>query len=104
MTAEVAHVGSGQVPQLAIKGQVSSSLPDALRLLQEAPIGTGETFAGWQGQGELDGALDLQIPLGKGTPRVVVDLPAAMRRYRSRTQRWRSSGSAADFATTPRVG
>ena len=77
VTAEVAHVGSGQVPQLAIKGQVSSSLPDALRLLQEAPIGTGETFAGWQGQGELDGALDLQIPLGKGTPRVVVDFASS---------------------------
>ncbi|PKL97918.1 MAG: TIGR02099 family protein, partial [Gammaproteobacteria bacterium HGW-Gammaproteobacteria-9] len=30
-------------------------------------------FAGWQGQGQLDGALDLQIPLGKGTPRVIVD-------------------------------
>ena len=77
VTAEVAHVGSGQVPQLAIKGQVSSSLPDALRLLQEAPIGTGETFAGWKGQGELDGALDLQIPLGKGTPRVVVDFASS---------------------------
>ena len=72
-TADIPHVGAGKVPQLAVKGRVSSNLPDALKLLQEAPIGTGEIFAGWQGQGQLDGALDLQIPLGKGTPRVIVD-------------------------------
>ena len=30
-----------------------------------------------RGQGELDGALDLQIPLGKGTPRVVVDFASS---------------------------
>ncbi len=72
-TADIPRVGAGNVPQLAVKGQVASSLADALKLLQEAPIGTGEIFAGWQGQGALSGALDLQIPLGKGTPRVIVD-------------------------------
>ncbi len=72
-TAEIPRAGAGNVPQLAVKGQVSSSLADALKLLQEAPIGTAELFAGWQGQGALSGTLDLQIPLGKGTPRVIVD-------------------------------
>jgi uncharacterized protein (TIGR02099 family) len=72
-TADIPHAGSGKVPQLSVRGKVASSLPDALQLLQSAPIGTGEIFAGWQGQGQLDGALDLQIPLGKGTPRVIVD-------------------------------
>ncbi len=76
-TADIPHAGSGKVPQLSVKGKVSSSLPDALKLLQEAPIGTGEIFAGWQGQGQLDGALDLQIPLGKGTPRVIVDFSSS---------------------------
>lgn len=72
-TAEIPRAGAGNVPQLAVKGQVNSSLADALKLLQEAPIGTAELFAGWQGQGALSGTLDLQIPLGKGTPRVIVD-------------------------------
>ncbi|MDC6657808.1 DUF3971 domain-containing protein, partial [Leclercia adecarboxylata] len=72
-TADIPRAGSDKVPLLAVKGQVSSSLADALKLLQEAPIGTDEIFAGWQGQGSLQGALDLQIPLGKGTPRVAVD-------------------------------
>ncbi|QFU11314.1 hypothetical protein FIU84_04790 [Stutzerimonas frequens] len=72
-TAEIPRAGAGNVPQLAVKGQVDSSLADALKLLQEAPIGTAELFAGWQGQGALSGTLDLQIPLGKGTPRVIVD-------------------------------
>lgn len=72
-TADIPRAGAGNVPQLAVKGQVSSSLTDALKLLQEAPIGTGAIFAGWQGRGALNGALDLQIPLGKGTPRVIVD-------------------------------
>ena len=72
-TAEIPRAGAGNVPQLAVKGQVNSSLADALKLLQEAPIGTAELFAGWHGQGALSGTLDLQIPLGKGTPRVIVD-------------------------------
>lgn len=72
-TAEIPRAGAGNVPQLAVKGQVDSSLADALKLLQEAPIGTAELFAGWQGQGALSGTLDLQIPLGKGSPRVIVD-------------------------------
>jgi len=74
VTADIPHADKGQVPRLALKGKVTSSLVDGLKLLQEAPIGTGELFAGWQGDGPLEGALDLLIPLGEGTPRIAVDL------------------------------
>ncbi|WP_220802731.1 YhdP family protein [Pseudomonas sp. NCCP-436] len=65
---------NGRPPRLNLVGDVHSSLPDALRLLQEAPLGTAELFAGWQGEGELAGRLQLDIPLHSGgTPGVVVD-------------------------------
>ena len=76
-TADVPHAEQGRVPHLALRGKVSSSLPDALQLLREAPIGTGELVAGWQGEGALEGALDLRIPLGEGVPRVVVDFSSS---------------------------
>src|SRR5690606_30815988 len=47
---------------------------DALKILQEALIGTAEIFAGWQGEGPLSGKLQLDIPLAKGhKPQVQVD-------------------------------
>ena len=66
--ASVPHVPAGQVARLALEGDVESSLVDALKILQEAPIGTAETFAGWQGEGPLSGKLNLDIPLAKSTP------------------------------------
>jgi len=49
-------------------------LGDGLKILQEAPIGTASTFAGWKGEGDLQGSLDLDVPLAKGTePKIVVD-------------------------------
>lgn len=64
----------GQVMHLALEGALQSSVVDALQILQEAPIGTQSTFAGWQGQGPLSGKLKLDIPLaGTGTPLVQVD-------------------------------
>ncbi|WP_068829528.1 YhdP family protein [Pseudomonas sp. BMS12] len=66
--ASVPHVAPGQVSRLALEGEVESSLGDALKILQEAPIGTAETFAGWQGQGPLSGKLKLDIPLATSTP------------------------------------
>ncbi|MBB63350.1 MAG: TIGR02099 family protein [Pseudomonas sp.] len=60
--------------QLAIQGAVTSSVADALTLLRDAPMGTQALFAGWQGEGRLEGQLDLQIPLAQGgKPRVAVD-------------------------------
>ncbi|MGQ7959276.1 YhdP family protein [Pseudomonas sp. SP16.1] len=74
VTADIALLHDGRPPRLKLEGEVSSSLGDALKLLQEAPLGTAEVFAGWQGQGPLAGRLQLDIPLSKGQPPgVVVD-------------------------------
>lgn len=66
--AAIPSVPAGRVSRLTLEGDVESSLVDALKILQEAPIGTAETFAGWQGQGPLSGKLKLDIPLAKSTP------------------------------------
>jgi len=73
-SAVVAHVEKGQTPRLLLDSQLESSLVDALKILQEAPLGTAETFAGWQGEGPLSGRLQLNLPLTKGeAPAVQVD-------------------------------
>ncbi|WP_417660536.1 YhdP family protein [Pseudomonas sp.] len=63
-------------PHLQLTADLESSVGDALKILKEAPIGTAEVFSGWQGKGDLVGALDLDIPLQKGTPKVIVDFTA----------------------------
>ncbi|WXL26688.1 YhdP family protein [Ectopseudomonas mendocina] len=76
-TALVPAVKPGESPHLLVEGSLNSSLPDALKILQEAPIGTQSVFDGWEGKGDLDGKLDLNIPLRKGeAPVVVVDFAA----------------------------
>ncbi|GLZ83974.1 TIGR02099 family protein [Metapseudomonas resinovorans] len=73
--AEVPHVEPGQVARLQLDAKLDSSFTDGLKILQQAPMGTASIFAGWQGQGTLDGNLKLDIPLEKGhAPHVVVDL------------------------------
>ncbi|MFC5693948.1 YhdP family protein [Pseudomonas sp. GCM10022186] len=73
--AEVPHVEPGEVPRLQLDAKLDSSFTDGLKILQEAPMGTADIFAGWKGQGSLDGSLKLDIPLEKGhPPHVVVDL------------------------------
>ncbi|WP_296272093.1 YhdP family protein [Pseudomonas sp. UBA6323] len=72
--ANIPLLHDGKPPRLHLDGKVQSSLSDAIKLLQEAPLGTSEIFAGWQGQGPLTGRLQLDIPLQKGAkPGVVVD-------------------------------
>ncbi|MFT0623844.1 YhdP family protein [Ectopseudomonas guguanensis] len=74
VTANIPLLHDGKPPRLQLDGEVQSSLSDAIKLLQEAPLGTSEIFAGWQGEGPLAGRLQLDIPLQKGTkPGVVVD-------------------------------
>lgn len=74
VTANIPLRHDGKPPRLELDGQVQSSLSDAIKLLQEAPLGTAEIFAGWQGEGPLAGRLQLDIPLQKGLPPgVVVD-------------------------------
>lgn len=70
----IPHVASGEHSHLHLDGVFEGGLGDGLKILQEAPIGTAATFAGWEGQGSLKGKLKLDIPLAKGEqPKVVVD-------------------------------
>lgn len=74
VTVNIPKAANGQPPRLALEGALESTVPDALKILQEAPIGTAETFAGWQGQGPLSGKLKLDIPLAHGQkPQIQVD-------------------------------
>ncbi|MDM8348248.1 YhdP family protein [Pseudomonas sp. sp1636] len=76
--ADIAHVAPEQVPRLLLNSELESSVVDALKILQEAPMGTAETFAGWQGEGPLSGKLKLDLPLRKGQPAdVIVDFATA---------------------------
>ncbi len=69
----IPHAASGQDSHMYIDGAFAGGLGDGVKILQEAPIGTGSTFAGWHGEGELQGKLDLDIPLVKGQePKIVV--------------------------------
>lgn len=70
----VPHAPAGQTSHLLVDGDFDGSLADGLTILQTAPIGTGEQFAGWEGDGPLAGSLKLDVPLVKGEePKVVVD-------------------------------
>lgn len=70
----IPHAPAGQPSHLLVDGNFSGGLADGVKILQEAPIGTADTFAGWQGEGPLDGKLKLDIPLVKGQePKIAVD-------------------------------
>lgn len=74
VSVTVPHVPAGQESHLYVNGSFDGGLADGLKILQTAPIGTADIFAGWQGEGPLKGRLDLDIPLVKGRePKVVVD-------------------------------
>ncbi|HYQ37757.1 MAG TPA: YhdP family protein [Pseudomonas sp.] len=75
--AEV-RLDNGQVPRLRVDGQLHSSVGDGLKILQDTPIGRGKTFAGWRGEGALQGRLQLDIPLERkgGAVGAVVDFVA----------------------------
>ena len=74
VAVSIPHVPTGKVSHLLLNGDFDGGLGDGLKILQEAPIGTAETFAGWQGEGSLKGRVDLDIPLGKSVePKILVD-------------------------------
>jgi len=71
---DIPHVPAGEHSHLLVDGDFDGTLADGVKILQEAPIGTGPTFAGWEGEGDLQGSLKLDIPLAHGIePKVVVD-------------------------------
>lgn len=74
VSVDIPHVDEGQQSHLYLDGDFDGSLGDGLKILKEAPIGTGEIFAGWEGEGPLKGNVKLDIPLARGQrPKVQVD-------------------------------
>ncbi|WP_300719926.1 YhdP family protein [Pseudomonas sp.] len=74
VAVNIPHVPSGKVSHLFLDGDFDGGLGDGLKILQDAPIGTAETFAGWRGEGSLKGRVDLDIPLEHGEePKIRVD-------------------------------
>ena len=74
VAVSIPHVPSGKVSHLLLQGNFAGGLGDGLKILQDAPIGTAQTFAGWQGEGSLNGRVDLDIPLEHSVePKIVVD-------------------------------
>lgn len=74
VSVDIPHVDEGQQSHLYLDGDFDGSLGDGLKILKEAPIGTGEIFAGWEGEGPLKGKVKLDIPLARGQrPKVQVD-------------------------------
>ncbi|RON37660.1 TIGR02099 family protein [Pseudomonas frederiksbergensis] len=70
----IPHVPAGQNVHMFLDGGFAGGLGDGLKILQQAPIGTADTFAGWEGEGDLQGKLKLDIPLAKGDlPKILVD-------------------------------
>ncbi|MGE8190578.1 YhdP family protein [Pseudomonas sp. NPDC086278] len=79
----IPHVPTGQSSHLLLDGAFAGGLGDGLKILQQAPIGTGETFARWEGEGELQGKLKLDIPMVKGEqPKILVDFKTAKARLK----------------------
>jgi uncharacterized protein (TIGR02099 family) len=79
----IPHAPAGQDSHLLLDGQFAGGLGDGLKILQQAPIGTADTFAGWEGEGELHGKLNLDIPLAKATqPKIIVDFKTAKARLK----------------------
>ncbi|MFJ4065025.1 YhdP family protein [Pseudomonas sp. NPDC089996] len=78
VSVDIPHVDNGQHSHLHLDGNFDGSLGDGLKILKEAPIGTGEIFAGWEGEGPLKGKLKLDVPLAHGErPKVRVDFATA---------------------------
>ncbi|TWC21925.1 MULTISPECIES: YhdP family protein [unclassified Pseudomonas] len=74
VAVNIPHAPNGQHSHLLLEGGFAGGLGDGLKILQTAPIGTAETFAGWEGEGGLQGSVKLDIPLAKGDPpKILVD-------------------------------
>ncbi|MFJ4196678.1 YhdP family protein [Pseudomonas sp. NPDC089534] len=79
----IPHAPEGEHSHLLLDGAFAGGLGDGLKILQEAPIGTAETFAGWEGEGDLTGKLKLDVPLAKGdAPKILVDFKPANARLK----------------------
>ena len=89
---------AGQNVHLFLDGGFAGGLGDGLKILQEAPIGTGATFAGWEGEGDLQGKLKLDVPLAKGDqPKILVDFKTANARLKLAEPKLELSQLKGDF-------
>ena len=80
---EIPHAAAGKSSHLLLDGAFAGGLGDGLKILQTAPIGTAQTFAGWEGEGDLQGKLKLDIALAKGElPKILVDFKTAKARLK----------------------
>ncbi|MGE1174004.1 YhdP family protein [Pseudomonas sp. BW7P1] len=94
----IPHVPSGEHSHMYLDGEFAGGLSDGLKILQEAPIGTAETFAGWEGEGDLQGRLKLDVPLAKGDqPKILVDFKTANARLKLAEPKLELSQLKGDF-------
>ncbi|WP_409318052.1 YhdP family protein [Pseudomonas sp. KCJK9016] len=94
----IPHVPSGEHSHMFLDGEFAGGLGDGLKILQEAPIGTAETFAGWEGEGDLQGKLKLDVPLAKGDqPKILVDFKTANARLKLAEPKLELSQLKGDF-------
>lgn len=94
----IPHAPAGQPTHLLLDGGFAGGLGDGLKILQTAPIGTGETFAGWEGEGDLQGKVKLDIPLEKGNlPKILVDFKTANARLKLAEPKLELSQLKGDF-------
>ena len=71
--ARIPLLHDGSAPHLRLSARLDSSVRDGLKILQDTPLPTAKVFAGWKGEGALaNSSLNLDIPLAKGQPPVVV--------------------------------
>jgi len=78
VSVDIPHAEGDQHSHLILDGNFDGSLGDGLKILKEAPIGTGEMFAGWEGEGPLNGKIKLDVPLAHGQrPKVLVNFATA---------------------------
>lgn len=94
----IPHVPSGEHSHMFLDGGFAGGLGDGLKILQEAPIGTADTFAGWEGEGDLQGKLKLDVPLAKGDqPKILVDFKTANARLKLAEPKLELSQLKGDF-------
>lgn len=61
-----------KVHHLYAKTQLKSTVNDTLNILKHSPKNISEVFANWQGQGALQGKLQLDIPLEKHQEPIII--------------------------------
>ncbi|MDI2593788.1 YhdP family protein [Pseudomonas sp. 681] len=94
----IPHVPAGQKTHMFLDGGFAGGLGDGLKILQQAPIGTADTFAGWEGEGDLQGKVKLDIPLEKGDePKILVDFKTARARLKLSDPKLELSDLKGDF-------